>query len=98
MKPYNFFLLFIIVNLGYAQESLKFDTKLTYETEFIQEDESIIETRYILTNSKDNSFTLKVKTLDSLNYEATIKKQDDIYSKLKINKSEFDNNTSLSIQ
>ena len=83
----------------YAQQSLNFNMLLTYECKFVNQDSTLrTETRYKLTNSKDNSYFIDIKNLDSLNYHLTLKYFDHILTEFKVDKENFKTVNRLNIE
>jgi hypothetical protein len=83
-------LLFLIVLIGipsFGQKKYLFDYMMEYYRK--DTDTSKVKKEYILTNSKDNSYTLTLYEKDSLNFNLFFLDQNGIYSKSILDKKSF---------
>jgi len=85
----TFLLLFIIIaNTGLAQSSYSFDNFITYK--FKSYTGSLDnKTLYYMTNSRDNSYYVKIEHIDSLNLELEFVVQDKLWTKQQLKKEDF---------
>lgn len=88
MKKIFFLSLMVAVfSFGYSQKNYTFDYKLVYD--FKLTDTSKVKEVFFYTNSKDNSYILRVYDTDSLNYSVYFRDQSGIYCDFKVPKNEF---------
>jgi len=86
-KLFFLFLTLSVFSSGYSQKKYAFDYMLVYD--FKMNDTSKVKEVFFYTNSKDNSYFLRVYEKDSLNFSVYFKDQNEIYSDFQSSKSEF---------
>ncbi|UQD57463.1 hypothetical protein [Flavobacterium sp. K5-23] len=88
MKFKIILLLFLVsVFNGYSQKKYFFDYIIAYK--FQKNQTSKVELRYLLTNSKDNTYECAVSVEDDVNFDLGFRDEKGIWSNFIINKSEF---------
>ncbi|WP_299386229.1 hypothetical protein [uncultured Lacinutrix sp.] len=85
------FTLAVLLNITFcfAQKSYVFDTLLEYDCKSITPIKDSTFTKYLYTNSKNNSYYITIKNLDSLNYSLEFVDTDKHYSKVKVLKNKL---------
>lgn len=81
----------------FAQKSFHFDTLLEYECKFTTSESDVITTQHVFTNSKNNSYYILVKDLDSLHYSLEFLAYDKYYSKVKVKKNKLFTSSKIDI-
>ena len=81
------FLLFTISLFSFGQKKYSFDYAIQYN--FQKNDTSKVEKQIFLTNSKDNSYVLRVMEKDSLDYKLFFLDQNGITSTIYLSKKDF---------
>ena len=94
MKKYLIIILFI--STSYSQTNFQFDYFLEYNL-INHIDSTKSEKIFYLTNSKDNSFFVKITEKDSLNYRLLFIKHDHLYSDIKVLKNSFNKGEIINI-
>jgi hypothetical protein len=88
MKYKIILLLFLLSSLnGQAQKKYVFDYIIAYK--FQKNQTSKVELRYILTNSKDNTYECRVSEEDDLNFDMNFRDEKGIWSNVIIVKNDF---------
>jgi hypothetical protein len=86
-NQFSLFLVCIVSLFSYGQKKYSFDYAIQYN--FQLNDSSKVQTQLFLTNSKDNSYVLKVSEKDSLNFTLYFNDQNGISSIHYISKKDF---------
>ncbi len=94
MKKYLIIIIFI--STSYSQTNFQFDYFLEYNL-INHIDSTKSEKVFYLTNSKDNSFFVKITEKDSLNYRLLFIKHDHLYSDIKVLKNSFNKGEIINI-
>jgi len=94
----NQFLLFLLITISstaFGQKKYSFDYALVYD--FQLNENTKVEKRILMTNSKDNSYLLEVTEKDSLNYSLEFVDQSGHYSNTLLSHSDFFKAETISI-
>ena len=86
-NKFSLFLILIIPVIFFGQKSYLFDYALEYN--FQLNENAKFEKRFLLTNSKENSYLLEVTEKDSLNYELKFIDQNGYYSMTELSRAIF---------
>ncbi len=89
-------LAFTMSSTCFGQKKYQFDYLLEYEFKS-SVDSSFNQTLYFITNSKDNSYYAKIRSIDTLSFRLVFKVQDLLLADVKLKKHDFFNLESLTI-
>lgn len=87
---YFLFLFFLITTKCFSQKSYSFDYLIEYNFKSYT-DSTSNKKIYYLTNSKDNSYFVKIESLDPLHFDLEFVAQDKIWAKTKLTQTDFFN-------
>ena len=88
MKQLTYILLFSTF-ISFSQKEYKFNTLLKYKCDFNTKFCDTIMEQYLLTNSRDNSYYLVIKEVDSLDFSIELVDYNKYHSIVKISKIDF---------